>query len=207
MDKIEAVIFRYKSERKMHRDFKVKMTFMVISMFLVLAVDLIFLLVAPSVYKMLATIVTLVIVNIMIKLYDGKLGTSKWKNKIKKMYRDKFILDQNILLKIISDEGLNNQQVYNLIVKKYERLPQGISKENYIITIISLIVAMTGVLASPFQNIDNYVMYIRNIIVILIYLLPLGYLMYRNIFIKTKQSDKKKAYYRYLIELLEDVLY
>lgn len=56
MDKIEAIIFRYKSERKTHRDFKVKMTFMVISMLLVLAVDLIFLLVAPSVYKMLVNI-------------------------------------------------------------------------------------------------------------------------------------------------------
>lgn len=207
MDKIEAVIFRYKTERKTHKDFKVKMTFMVISMLLVVVVDLIFLLFASSVHKMLATIVTFVIVNIMIKLYDGKLGSNKWKNKIKKMYRDKFILDQNILLKIISDEGLNNQQVYNLIVKKYERLPQGISRENYIITIISLIVAMTGVLVSPFQNIDNYVTYIRNVIVILIYLLPLGYLIYRNIFIKVKQSDKKREYYRYLIELLEDVLY
>lgn len=207
MDKIEAVIFRYKSERKTSREFKFKMCLMAISMIVVLFVDLVMVLFASVEYKMLATIVTFLVLNILIKLYDGKWGTRNWKTKIKKMYREKFLLEQNILLNIISDEGLNNQQVYNLLVKKYERLPQGISKENYLITIISLVIAMTGVLVLPFQNIDNYVSYIRNVIVILIYLLALGYLLYRNIFIKIKQSDRKREQYRYLMELLEDILY
>lgn len=209
MDKIDIVIFRYKSERKLSIEFMVKVCLMAIPMLLVMSADIIVLVVAPVEYKLLATLLCLVIINILIKVNEGKLGTRKWKKELIKMYHKNFLSDQNKLLEIISDEGLNNQQVYNSIVKKYKRMPQNVSKENFTITIISLIVAMTGVLVSPLQNtnMENYVSYLANVIAILIYLLPIGYMLYRYIFSGIKQRDKKRGGYEYLMKLLEDVIY
>lgn len=163
----------------------------------------------PTYYGLLILILCVVLMLIWAKIMEGKWGTNKWKCNLMKLYHERFKLDQSQLLEIIKDEGLNCQQVYNLLTKRYSRMSRGTDKQTFIITLFSLVIAFTGILASPLQstNSQNYVDYVIYVFTILLFLVPIGYVLYKVIVAQSKQYDEKKQYYEYIIELLEDHLY
>ena len=143
------------------------------------------------------------------KIMEGKWGTNKWKYRLMKLYQKRFKLDQNKLIGIISEEGMNCQQVYNLLTKRYSRMSQREDKQTFVITFFSLVIAFAGILVLPLQsnNSENYAEYLECVFIILFFLVPIGYILYKIIAAQGKQYDEKKKYYEYVIQLLEDYLY
>lgn len=209
MDKIDVVLFRYKRERKLSKEFKKMLRLMVIPIIILSLIGCVSIFAFPAYYWLLIVILCVVLMLIWAKIMEGKWGTNKWKCNLMKLYQERFKLDQSQLLAIIKDEGLNCQQVYNLLTKRYSRMSQGVDKQTFIITIFSLVIAFTGILASPLQstNLENYVEYVTYVFTILFFLVPIGYILYKAIVAQSKQYDEKKQYYEYAIELLEDHLY
>ena len=209
MDKIDVVLFRYKRERKFSKEFKRFVWGMAIPMIVLLLIDIATILFCPVDYVGMVLVLCAIFMVVWTKIVEGKWGTKKWKYKLMNAYRGRFKVDQDILIGIIKEEGMNCQQVYNLLIKRHNRMPQSADKQTFVITIVSLIVALTSVLASPFQsiNIENYAEYVTYVITILILMVPVGYGLYKFIVAQSKQYDEKKNNYEYVIELLEDHLY
>ena len=209
MDKIDVVLFRYKKERKLSKEFKKMLWLMSIPIIILLLISFISPFVFATCYAWLIVIPCSVLMLIWAMIIEGKWGTNKWKYKLMNLYQERFKLDQSKLLEIIKDEGLSCQQVYNLLTKRYSRMSQGVDKQTFIITIFSLVIAFTGILASPLQstNSENYAEYVIYIFIILFFLVPIGYILYKVIVAQSKQYDEKKKDYEYVIGLLEDHLY
>ena len=172
MDKIDVVLFRYKRERKLSKELKKLLWLMLIPIILLVLIGCVSLFTFPTCYGLLIVILCVVLMLIWAKIMEGKWGTNKWKCNLMKLYKERFKLDQSKLLEIIKDEGLSCQQVYNLLTKRYSRMSQGVDKQTFIITIFSLVIAFTGILASPLQstNSENYAEYVIYIFIILFFL-------------------------------------
>lgn len=209
MDKIDVVLFRYRRERKLSKELKKLIWFMAIPMIILLLIDILTIIFCPVSYAGIIIFICAILMVIWTKIIDGKWGNKEWKYKLMNAYRDRFNLDQSKLIDIIKDEGMNCQQVYNLLIRRHNRLPQSTDKQTFVITIVSLIVALTGILVSPLQNtnVENYAEYVAYVIIILIFLVPVGCGLYRFVISQNKQYDEKKNNYEYVIELLEDYLY
>lgn len=209
MDKIDVVLFRYKRERRLNREIKKILLGMSVSLIILFIVDVTLFFLCPLEYRGWITILYISSMITWSKIVEGKWGTEKWKYKLMNAYRERFKADQKKLIEIVRVEGLNCQQVYNLLIQRYQRMPQIMDKQTFAITIFSLIIAFAGILASPLQSLgfENYGEYLIFIIIILVFLGPLGYVYYRLIIAQNKQYDEKKNSYEYVIELLEDYLY
>ena len=214
MDKIDMMLFKYKRKKTLSEEFKKMRRFIVmptiILLIMLLLIGFVFFFVFPREGVVwLILILYFLFLLIWAKMVEGKWGTNKWKEKKIKIYQECFKLDQGKLIEVIKEEGMNCQQVYNLLIKKHNRMPQKVDKQTFVITIFSLIIAFTGILASPLQNInmDNYGHYVECVIAILFFLIPMGYVVYKFIDAQNKQYDEKRDNYEYIIKLLEDALF
>lgn len=208
MDKIDVVLFRFKREKILSEEYKKRYRFTLIISIIYILAGLILVFLSPVGF-VLCSILYLVPMLIVIKFWEGKWGTNKWKYKCMKTYREYFKLNQGKLLEIINDEEMNCQQVYNLLTKRHGRMAQGADKRTLIISFFSLVIACTSIFASPLQrdNMESYEQYVVYVIVILFALGLIANLFYRRISAQSKQYDEKKKDYEYILKLLEDYLY
>lgn len=208
MDKIDMVLFKFKREKMLSEEFKKRYRFVLVISIIYSLIELIFVFLSPVGF-VLCSILYLVPMLIVIKFWEGKWGTNKWKNKCMKTYRENFKLNQCKLLEIINDEKMNCQQVYNLLTKRHSRMLQGADKRTLIISFFSLVIACTSIFVSPLQkaNMESYAQYVVYVIGILLALGLIAKFIYRRISAQSKQYDEKKKDYEYILKLLEDYLY
>lgn len=209
MDKIDVVLFRYKSERKLSKEFKKMLWIMATPLIILPLLYFSAIYIIPTKWALIVMLLWAVLVLIWVKIIEGKWGPKKWKNKWMNTFRNRFKADQTKLIEIIKDEGMNCQQFYNLLLKRHSRIPPSADKSTYAITIISLLVALTAIFASPLQHntAEQYATYVGNVVAILVCLLPAGWALYKFIVSPSKQYDEKKNNYEYVLKLLEDCLY
>lgn len=209
MDKIEMVLFRFKREQILSKEYKKRYRILLIITIIYILISFTLMFFSLAVWWMLCSILYVVPMLIMAKFWEGKWGTNKWKHKCMETYRDNFKQNQSKLLEIINDEEMNCQQVYNLLTKRDSKMVKGTDKPSLIISIFSLVIACTSILVSPLQraNLKNYAQYLTCVIVILFVLGIVADIFYRLISAQSKQYDEKKKDYEYALKLLEDYLY
>lgn len=208
MDRIDKVLFIFKREKTFSKKCKKMRRLTLIPMTILLLINTILAIVflLGHVWSLILSILCLILMAILAKFMKGKWGTNKWKEKWVEVYHDNFNFDQVKLVAIIKGEGMNCQQVYNFLIKRHSRIPHKVDDQTFIITIFSLVIAFTGILVSPLQN-TSFETYIKYIMEILIFLAPMAYILYEFIIAQSKDYDKKKNDYEYIIKLLEDYLY
>lgn len=143
---------------------------------------------------------------------NGLFGKREFRRHMVEYRRKKFIERQETLKKVIEEKGMTCQQAYNLLNKKVEKLPKSGDKVLYIISISSVIVAVTNLLVVPFQNVGvyNYAEYFVSIFVVLLFLIPITFFICKFVKFLTESFDLtflKKSNYRFVLKLLEDMLY
>lgn len=209
MDKIDVVLFRYRRERKKCSEVIKMAVIMSIPLFIILIMDVISMFLLHTIKGWILLGISVLSMFIWTKFMEAKWGTAKWKKRILTARRAGFKTNQESLIEIINEEKMNCQQVYNGLVKKHSRLPQSTDRRGYIITILSLIIALTGILVSPIKDVglENYTAYVIGVFEIIIVLGVLGYIMYRIVTVQNMLYDEKKEIYEDVLELLEDRLY
>ncbi len=209
MDKIDVVLFRYRRERKKCPEITKMAVIMYIPLFITLIMDVVSLFFLHMIQGRILLGIGLLSMFIWIKFMEAKWGTAKWKKRILTARRARFKTNQESLIEIINEEKMNCQQVYNGLVKKHSRLPQSTDRRGYIITILSLIIALTGILVSPIKDVglEYYESYIISVFELIVLLGVFGYIMYRIMNVQNMLYDAKKEIYEDVLELLEDRLY
>lgn len=208
MDKIDVVLFKFKMERTVSKEYKKMTRILLILITMPLLIDLSFLFVFPAGYA-LCCILHMVLMLILDKFWEGKWGTNKWKHNWMKIYKENFQLYKRTLVEVIKEEKLNCQQVYNILIKKHSRILPWTNKESLIIAIFSLVISLIGILVQLLQkeSLESYAKLVQYISLTIIVLGIVAYIFYRVISMQNGQSDEKKKEYEYIIKLLEDYLY
>lgn len=208
MDKIEKILFRYESEKTQCEEFKKMFKILFIQIAIVVLIVLCLVIFLPEGILIWSTLY-MVFMLMLEKKWDGKWGTKKWKKKWVKMCQENFKLHQKILVDVIKDEGLNCQQVYNLLIKKHGRIIPWSDKMTFIIAIISLVMSLISILMQPLLQTlsQDLVFFITCIFVMFLIIGTAAYLLYMIISIPNRQGEKKRNKYEYFMKLLEDHLY
>lgn len=209
MDKIDVVLFRYRRERKKCSEVIKMAVIMSIPLFIILIMDVISMFLLHTIKGWILLGISVLSMFIWTKFMEAKWGTAKWKKRILTARRAGFKTNQESLIEIINEEKMNCQQVYNGLVKKHSRLPQSTDRRGYIITILSLIIALTGILVSPIKDVglEYYTAYVMGVFEIIVLLGVMGYILYRIVTVQNMLYDEKKEIYEDVLELLEDWLY
>lgn len=137
MDKIDVVIFRYRRERKKCPEIIKMDVIMYVPLFLILIISVVSIILIHTIQGRILLGVSILSMFIWTRFMEAKWGTTKWKKRIMKARRAGFKTNQESLIKIIKEEKMNCQQVYNGLVKKHSRIPQSTDRKGYIITILS----------------------------------------------------------------------
>lgn len=204
MNKVDLILFRYKNEKTLSKKYKRFLYGMLSPIIVLLLLDIFSIVIFSAEVACAIQLFSIIIMLMYSKVLDGKLAPRAIKYKLTDMLRYKFVTNQELLVKIVREEGMNCQQIYNLLIKKYSRIPHSVDRPTFLITIISLIVALLSVLAP--NNTETYNEYLNNIMRILVFLLPIGYGLYKIVTIQSNKYENKKKDYEYILDLLEEYL-
>jgi len=214
MDKVDEILYEYSKKQKtsqMSKEWRKKILRPGFLLIVLLLLEFIACAIYRWLFALLALLVTLVVFWFWYLACIGRIGTKKWKDKIMKYYRERFVEQQNVLFSVIEEKKMVKQEVYNKLKVKFSRQPVKTDKTAYIVSVASLVVAMTSILVAPLTNYagQDYASFIVAVFVILLLISEMSYFLLCGI---EKLSETQESLFlkenklEHVMKLLEDDL-
>ncbi len=214
MDKVDEILYEFNKKQKdsnLRKEWLKKIMGPGIALAGLLIVEFIMCAIFQSVTALVALIITTVLLWCWYLASLGRIGTQKWKDKTMEYYRMRFKEQQKILYSVIKDKKLVNQEVYNKLQVKHGRQPAKTDKAAYIVSVASLVVAMTSILVAPLTNYagQDYASFIIVVFAILLLFAEVSYFLFCGI---EKLSETQESLFlkenklEHVMKLLEDDL-
>lgn len=214
MDKVDEILYEYSKKQKtskMRKEWRKKIMRPGILFIVLLFLEFIVCVICQWWYVLMAFMVTLMAFWCWYLACIGRIGTQKWKDEIMKYYRERFVEQQNVLFSVIEEKKMVKQEVYNRLKVKYSRQPAKTDKIAYIVSIASLVVAMTSIIVAPLTNHagQDYASFIVVVFAILLLFAEMSYIVF---YVVEKLSETQESLFlkennlEHVMKLLEDNL-
>lgn len=214
MDKVDEILYEFNklqknSELRQKRNKKILIPGIILVVILFVETIMFFF------FRWVAALITFFITLVVLWLWYiaslGRIGTQKWKDETMAYYRKRFEEQQKILLELIKEKNMSNQDVCNRLQVKYSRQPVKTDNSVRIISIASLVIAMTSVVVAPLTDYveTDYSSFIILVFAILILFAEVAYFLFCGIDLLCENQEHlflEKNKYVHVMKLLEDYL-